>query len=102
MRILILRAAAGVLLTGCGAKFEGVTADLTVRFEDDGRSFSCTQISETDETMANWIPSITRPGPFHPVDNPVILYTHGHPNAREGEGCKATHETEIYAVFVEG
>ncbi len=68
---------------------------------DQGKSFTCQQISPTDSKVASWLPSISRAGPFHPVHKPVILYTHGEPHPKEGEGCHSTVLTEVYAVFVE-
>lgn len=61
------------------------------------RSFECNQVSATDETTPNWLPSISHTGPYHPVDKPVILYTHG----VKGEGCSPTTETEVWCVMVE-
>ena len=59
--------------------------------------FECNQVSPTDGDGASWLPSLSLPGPFHPVEKPVILYTHGTP----GKGLKPATETEIYCVIVE-
>jgi len=56
----------------------------------------CNQISPTDDAMANWLPNISRKGLHCPVENPVILFTHGH----KGDGCSPPDETEAYCVFV--
>lgn len=64
---------------------------------DRGTSFECNQVSTPDESMANWLPNISLAGPFHPVEKPVILYTHGVP----GKGCSPLTETEVYCVMVE-
>jgi hypothetical protein len=70
---------------------------------DGGRSFTCRQVSKTDPGTANWHPSISQPGPYHPVEHPVILYTHGNTQTNEeAKGCRHTVETEITCVFVEG
>jgi len=65
---------------------------------DAGRSFSCRQVSVTDETTANWLPNISRGGVYNPVENPVILYTHG----PAGVGCSPETQTEVYCVMTEG
>lgn len=63
---------------------------------DGGASFACNQVSETDETTANWLPSLSLAGPFHPVEEPVIMYTRGD----KGDGCSPETTTEVYVVFV--
>ena len=65
--------------------------------KDSGRSFECNQVSTSDASMANWLPSISLAGPLQPVENPVILYMHG----VKGEGCSPPTETEVYCVMVE-
>jgi len=64
---------------------------------DRARTFECHQVSTADDTMANWLPSISTAGPFHPVESPVITYTRGVP----GEGCSPPDETEVYCVMIE-
>jgi hypothetical protein len=64
--------------------------------EDHGETFVCTQISPADPTTANWLPSISRPGPYHPVDTPTILYTHGD----VGSGLTPDTKTEIWCLRV--
>ena len=67
---------------------------------DNGETFTCRQVSRTDPICANWLPTISRSSPSHPVENPVILYTHGAP----GAFCDGNAEeplTEVYGVFVE-
>lgn len=61
---------------------------------DEGRQFSCQQISATDPAAPSWLPTISRPGPFHPVQTPVILFTHGPFSAEKVD-------TEVWAVLVE-
>ncbi len=69
---------------------------------DDGRTFECRQISETDPATPNWLPTVSQAGPFHSVEHPAILYTHGRAQKNEpGMGCRHTVETDIYCVFVE-
>jgi len=62
-----------------------------------GATFECSQVSPTDGSTANWLPSISLAGPLHPVEKPVILYTRGD----KGEGCSPVTETEVYCVVVE-
>lgn len=69
--------------------------------EDGGKSWTCGQVSPPDAELANWLPSIARPGPFHPVDRVAILYTHGRTGLKPEEGCKSTTITSAYCVFVE-
>lgn len=57
----------------------------------------CSCVSTPDEGMANWLPSISLTGPFHPVDEPTILYTRGVP----GTGCSPATETEVWCVRVQ-
>ncbi len=61
---------------------------------DGGAVFSCKQISPTDPSQPNWLPSISRPGPYHPVGNPTILYTTGGP----GEGLRPDLKTEVWCM----
>lgn len=68
---------------------------------DRGKTFECRQISVTDTQYPNWQPTISRPGPFHPVEKPVILYTHGVSHGLPGEACKSTPSTEVYCVMIE-
>lgn len=58
---------------------------------DGGRTFSCRQVSVTDPQRPNWLPSISLPGPFHPVEQPVILYTTG----------KVAKEAEVWCVLTD-
>lgn len=64
---------------------------------DGGRTWSCDQVSPTDDALASWLPNITRNSVLHPVDRPTILYTHGLP----GGGTPEEPETEIYCVMIE-
>ncbi len=57
---------------------------------------ACSQISPTDPQTPNWLPMISRNGPFQPVRNPVILYTHG----AGGKGCRPADNTEVWCVPV--
>jgi hypothetical protein len=62
--------------------------------DDDGQTFHCQQLSESDTSSPNWLPSISRPGPFHPVETPTLTYTHGGP----GEGLRPDTQTEVWCV----
>ncbi|MCX5662515.1 MAG: BNR-4 repeat-containing protein [Planctomycetota bacterium] len=64
---------------------------------DAGKSWSCHQVSPTDDKLANWLPNISRNSVLHPVEKPTILYTHGLP----GGATPEEPETEIYCVRVE-
>lgn len=57
----------------------------------------CNMISTPDVQTANWLPNISMSGPFHPVNNPAILYTHG----IAGVGCSPTTETDVFCVVAE-
>ncbi|MCX5662035.1 MAG: BNR-4 repeat-containing protein [Planctomycetota bacterium] len=70
--------------------------------EDGGKNWECGQVSPSDLEVANWLPSISRPGPFHPVEQVAILYTHGRSGLKPEEGCKSTTITSVHCVFVEG
>jgi len=61
-----------------------------------GIDLTCSQISETDPQTASWLPNISRQQLFAPVENPVVLYTHG----VKGEGCLPPDTTEVYSVFI--
>jgi len=61
------------------------------------KPFECSQASITSDSKASWLPSISKPGPFHPVVTPLILYTHG----EAGTGCTPETETEVWCRFVE-
>lgn len=69
---------------------------------DGGKTFECTQITPTDPQVFTGLPIISKSGPFHPVEQPVILYTRGSLAAGKGEGCNATGLNEVHAVFVDG
>jgi hypothetical protein len=66
-----------------------------LRSDDHAESFTCTQISSTDPTTANWLPAIQRPGPCHPVESPTIMYTHG----EVGSGLRPGTPTEIWCLL---
>ena len=63
---------------------------------DKAQSFTCDQISPSDPRTPSWLPSISRPGPFHPVKKPVIIYTHG----SAGAGTKPNIQTEVWCLMV--
>lgn len=67
---------------------------------DDGRTFICTPVSKPDPTTSNWMSNISKPGPFHPVTRPLIVWTHGHSGTNPGEGCNSTTKTEVWCSFV--
>ena len=64
---------------------------------DRGVNFECHTVSPVDESLPNWLPSISLGGLFHPVEKPVILYTRG----VKGVGCSPPDETEVFCVMVE-
>jgi len=59
--------------------------------------FECSMASLPDDSKANWLPSLPKYGPFHPVENPAVLYTHGDP----GQGCTPDTTTEVRCVSIE-
>ena len=61
---------------------------------DGGVTFAATELSPPDPETANWLPSIARGGPYHPVESPPILYTHGEP----GSGLRPDTRTEVWCV----
>lgn len=69
---------------------------------DGGDTFSCKQISKTDPSKPSWLPNISKNSPYHRVDNPVIVYTHGEPGLIKKAGSNEMEEalTEVYCVFV--
>lgn len=58
---------------------------------DNAVTFDCLQLSPPDPSVANWLPSISRPGPYHPVGSPTVLYTHG----SVGTGLRPDTHTEV-------
>jgi hypothetical protein len=68
---------------------------------DNGRSFACKQLSDGDPDSPSWLPSLSQPGLFHPVENPFLLFTKGNTQANGKDGCRHTLETEVYCVRVE-
>lgn len=61
---------------------------------DAGATFTFNLLSDGDESTPNWLPTISRPGPFHPVDYPIVLWTKGFtgsPSAR----CRPDTQTTV-------
>lgn len=67
-----------------------------LRGDVGGAGFEAQQISPLDPTTPQWLGTISRPGPNHPVTSPLVLYTRGH----KGSGCDATDRTQVHAVWV--
>ena len=65
---------------------------------DEGETFESAELSPPDPNTANWLPSFSRSGPYHPVENPTILYTHGD----VGSGLTPDTKTEVWCLQVEG
>lgn len=63
---------------------------------DGGHTCACQQVSEPDDSCASWLPSLPKHGPFHPVTDVVLMYTHGHP----GQGCLPDTTTEVRCVRI--
>ena len=61
---------------------------------DAGHTFAAAAVSPADPGMASWLPSMARSGPYHPVESPTIMYTHG----VVGEGVKPDAETEVWCL----
>ena len=61
---------------------------------DGGQTFTAAALSPADPGMANWLPSIARSGPYHPIDSPTIAYTHG----IAGQGVRPDAETEVWCL----
>jgi len=67
---------------------------LYLRSQDGAKTFESAELSPADPDTANWLPSISRSGPYHPVETPTILYTHGVP----GAGLRPATETEVWCL----
>jgi fermentation-respiration switch protein FrsA (DUF1100 family) len=67
---------------------------LYLHSSDGGKTFAAAAVSFADPEAANWLPSISRPGPYHPVDTPTIMYTHG----AVGESLRPDTETEVWCL----
>jgi hypothetical protein len=70
--------------------------------EDDGATFSCRQVSEANPGRASWHPTITRGGPFHPVDMPALLYTSGNGQPNGPDRCRHTVLCDVICVTLCG
>lgn len=93
---------ASLAATGGGGKWWGdASLEVFHLFSADGKNYTCTQVSDGDAANANWLSNLTKPGPFHPVTRPVILWTKGKTNVNPAEGCMTTTHTEVYCSFVE-
>lgn len=68
---------------------------------DRGKSFECNLISVSDSRFPSWLPTISRPGLFHPVEQPVILYTHGSTKLPAEGDKQGPTGTEVYCVMIE-
>lgn len=71
--------------------------------EDGGRTFAYQRIGHEDSAVPNWLPTISRGGPHHPVDKPVILYTHGQTGGETNpqNPCRPTTRTDVLVVWEE-
>ena len=65
---------------------------------DGGKTFTSAEISPPDPNTANWLPAISRSGPYHPVDTPTIMYTHGD----VGSGLTPNTKTEVRCLQLTG
>ena len=68
---------------------------------DAGATFTCNEIGESVPGVPNWQPTISQQGPYHPVENPVLLYTTGTKTPDSEERCRSTHHTRVYCVRVQ-
>lgn len=94
-RLHIVLTTVDVAAVGNGSHWGHPSSEvLYLRSEDGGGSFGATQISPPDPDTANWLPSISRGGPYHPVEAPTILYTHGEP----GTGLRPETKTEVWCL----
>lgn len=60
-----------------------------------------TQVSETNEAVASWSPSISKGGLFAPVSRPAILYTHGVSHDPSVSGHRHRVNNKVYCAWVE-
>ena len=56
-----------------------------------GRTFATSALSPADLGMANGLPSVARSGSYHPIDSPIIAYTH----CIAGQGVQPNFKTEV-------
>ena len=70
---------------------------------DQGKTYSCNQVSPSDDKFPSWLPNMSKNTPFPPVENPVILSAHGSPGANFTPGKAPPPEpiTEVFCVFTE-
>ncbi len=61
---------------------------------DGAATFATAAVSPADPTAANWLPSISRPGPYHPVETPTIMYTQG----VVGESLRPKTEAKVWCL----
>jgi len=67
--------------------------------KDDGATWTAEMVSDGDPTVANWLPTLPRFGPFHPVEPPfLLLWTKGEP----GQGCSPETKTTVLGRFIGG
>lgn len=65
---------------------------------DAGTSFTCCQISDGDPDVPSWLPSLSLPGPWHPVPSPAFLFTKGRNQPNGSFGCRHTWESQVLIV----
>ena len=68
-----------------------------VSIDAEGGNPACEMVSVPSDEAGSWLPSINMPGLYHPVEQPVVIYTHG----VAGKGCMAEDRTEVYCVLPE-
>lgn len=64
---------------------------------DSGKTWHSAPVSTPDEAAANWLPNLSLPGAFNPVERPTILYTNGVP----GVGCLPPDKTRVFCVMLD-
>ncbi len=65
----------------------------------DKTTFQQRLVSDGDPEIPSWNPSLSLPGPFHPVEKPVLLFTKGLNQPAGEHGCRHTWKAEVYCVL---
>ncbi|MCX5662902.1 MAG: hypothetical protein NTW19_24730 [Planctomycetota bacterium] len=63
---------------------------------DRGQTFEATPVSKPFAGAANWLATLSLPGPSRDMSTPLVLYTQG----GAGAGCAPGDKTRVFAVWV--
>jgi hypothetical protein len=94
-RLHIVLTTVDVAAVGTGSHWGHPSSEvLYLSSQDFGKTFAVAEVSSADPSVANWLPSISRSGPYHSVETPTIMYTQGVP----GEGLRPGTETKVWCL----